>query len=68
MSAGFMLLYYLCAAPAPGGQALSCAARQVEAESCALAVATVEAGMAPGRLWFAAACVATGGTRPRAGR
>jgi hypothetical protein len=67
MSASVMLLYYLCAAPtAPGVQALSCRARQVEAESCEAALAIVEAGIAPDRLYFAAACVATGGTRPRA--
>jgi hypothetical protein len=61
------LLYYLCGAPAPGTQALSCVARQLEATSCAEAVAMVEAGLATDRLWFAAACVVTT-PRPRAAR
>lgn len=61
MTPGFILLFYVCAAPAEGIRNLSCAARDVMASTCAEGIVMAEATLAPDRLMFVAACVATTG-------
>jgi len=52
-----ILLYYLCTGPAADGRQLACMAREAHGDTCAQAVAIVEASMRPDRWWFIAACV-----------
>lgn len=52
-----VLLHYLCTAPIDDRRQSGCVAREAVGETCAQAVAIVEAGMRPDRWWFIAACV-----------
>lgn len=66
MTAAVLLLVYVCALPAEDRRLLDCRAREVQAETCALATAILEAGLGQDRLAVIAACVPT--ITPRAGR
>lgn len=55
--ATWTLIYYLCAAPAPGVRTLACEARQASAETCELATSHVEAGISGGRRYFPVGCI-----------
>lgn len=59
--AAVLLLAYVCAMPAEpaGRRLLDCRAREVQAETCALATAMLEAGLGLDRLAVVAACVPT---------
>lgn len=61
MTPAFVLLFYVCAAPAEGVRNLACTARDVMAATCAEGLALAEATLAPDRLVFVAACIATTG-------
>lgn len=54
-----ILIVQICLAPAAGGQLLQgCAARTVEADTCAIALSLVEAGLNSDRVAVATGCVA----------
>lgn len=59
MVAAVLLLVYVCAMPAEDRRLLDCRAREVQAESCAIATAILEAGLGEDRLAVIAACVPT---------
>lgn len=65
MTGAVLLLAYVCAMPAEDRRLLDCRAREVQAESCAIATAILEAGLGQDRLAVIAACVPTiAGVRP----
>lgn len=59
MTAAVLLLVYVCALPAEDRRLLDCRAREVQAETCAIATAILEAGLGLDRLAVVAACVPT---------
>lgn len=59
MTAAVLLLVYICAQPAQDRRLLDCRAQEVQAETCALATAILEAGLGQDRLAVIAACVPT---------
>jgi hypothetical protein len=59
VTAAVLLLVYVCALPAEDRRLLDCRAREVQAETCALATAILEAGLGQDRLAVIAACVPT---------
>lgn len=62
MTPAVLLLIYLCAPADEGSHRLSCVAREVQHESCAVALAMAEASIPPGRLWHPVTCMALGPT------
>lgn len=67
MTGAVIMLWYLCT-PVPESTRLTCHAREAHAATCAQAIAIVESGMVPGRLWFPAACIDNAIPTRRAGR
>lgn len=59
MVSAVLLLVYVCAQPSEDRRLLDCRAREVQAETCALATAILEAGLGQDRLAVIAACVPT---------
>lgn len=59
MNGVVLLLAYVCLMPAAGGTVLDCRAREIQAETCSIATAMLQAGMASDRVSVIAACVPT---------